>query len=65
MKTTANKGYNEDQIFAKFCKDARFLGGGCYSISWFGHDIFNTCTGKLFQLWKACFVKRQGRYYYS
>jgi hypothetical protein len=63
MKT--GRGYTENELFTKFSKDARFLGGGCYVISWFGRAIYNTCTGKLLQEWKACFVKRRGRYYYS
>jgi hypothetical protein len=63
MKT--HNGYTEDQLFNKFSKDARFQGGGCYTISFFGQLLFNSCTSKLFQEWKKCFQHRAGRYYYS
>jgi hypothetical protein len=63
MKT--HNGYTEAQMFQKFSKDARYLGGDCYSISFFGHTLYNSETDILFNEWKACFRKRQGKYYYS
>ena len=63
MKT--GHGYTESQLFAKFSKDARFLGGGCYTISFFGRTLYNSETDKLFEEWKGYFVHRDGKYYYS
>jgi hypothetical protein len=63
MKT--GHGYTEEQLFIKFTKDARYQGGDCYTICFFGHTLYNSCTGKLFEEWKKCFVHRDERYYYS
>ena len=58
-------GRTEDEMLSVFGNTATFLGGGCYSITYFGRIIYNKCTQELFQEWLACFVLRDGRYYYS
>lgn len=62
MKTD---GFTEDQMMDKFSRNARYQGGGCYSISFFGRTLYDTCTLKLREKWQACFIKRNGRYFYN
>lgn len=59
------EGFTEDQLFDKFSEDARYVGGGCYRINYFGQEIFDSDTSDLFEKYKKCFVRRKDRYYYK
>lgn len=57
--------FSEKELFEKFAKGARYLGGGCYSINFFNKEIFDTDTLSLRKKYQACFVERAGRYFYK
>lgn len=65
MSKLNSPGFTHDQIFAKFSKNARYMGGGCYRINFFNKEIFDTDTHTLFEKYLKCFKKRKGLYYYS
>lgn len=59
-----DKGFTNDELFEKFTKEAKFVGGGCYRINFFGQEIFDICTLELRKKYEACFIKRGDKYYY-
>lgn len=65
MRKNKTDGYTEEQLFDKFTRTARYLGGGCYTISFFGTTLHEICTLRLKEKWMSCFTKKNGRYYYS
>lgn len=65
MHGNAKRGFSKDELFEKFSNGARFLGGGCYGINFFNKELYDTDTLKLREKYEACFVERDGRYYYS
>ena len=58
-------GFTEDEMFEKFSKQAQYMGGDCYCISYMGKNLFNSCTLKLREDWQGRFKKRKGRYFYK
>jgi hypothetical protein len=59
------EGFTEEELFNKFSENARFIGGGCYRIMFMNREIYANDTLDLFENWKDCFIKREGRYFYK